>query len=209
MYRLVGFDFDGTLADSGDWFFTTMNDLASEFGFKKMSVAERDFLRGLDTRQILNHLEVPLWKLPRIVTRMRTLASRDRDAITLFPGVTALFESLQTAGIQIAIVTSNTEATVRYALGEENAAKVAHYECGSSLFGKAAKLKTVLRKTKVSATDTLYIGDETRDAIAARQVKMAFGAVAWGYASLTALEAHSPDFVFQSIGEMARQLTSI
>lgn len=37
-YKLVIFDFDGTLADSFPFFLSTVNDLANEYNFKKISL---------------------------------------------------------------------------------------------------------------------------------------------------------------------------
>lgn len=45
-YRLVIFDFDGTLADSGDWFLSVADHLADRFKFRKVAPEEVASLRG-------------------------------------------------------------------------------------------------------------------------------------------------------------------
>ena len=73
---------------------------------------------------------------------------------------------------------------------------------GASLFGKPARLRQVLRAAGVPAAAAIYVGDETRDAEAAAQVGVAFGAVTWGYAAAEALLARRPAHVFGAPGEI-------
>ena len=81
-----------------------------------------------------------------------------------------------------------------------------HYGCGASLFGKAAKFKSVLRRSGYAAAETITIGDELRDLEAARSAGIAFGAVAWGYTRPEALRAHRPDEMFNSVDEICDRL---
>jgi phosphoglycolate phosphatase len=53
----------------------------------------------------------------------------------------------------------------------------------------------------------IAIGDETRDAEAARAVGAAFGAVSWGYASVDALRTHAPDEFFFSMDDIVAKLS--
>ncbi|MFX8008309.1 HAD hydrolase-like protein, partial [Acinetobacter baumannii] len=63
-YRLVIFDFDGTLADSGDWFLSIADHLADRFNFRKVDPAEIERLRGQSSRYVIRYLGIPRWKLP-------------------------------------------------------------------------------------------------------------------------------------------------
>ena len=57
------------------------------------------------------------------------------------------------------------------------------------MFGKAPKLRAVLKASGIPARQAIYLGDEIRDAEAAHKAGMAYGAVAWGYHSMDALRA--------------------
>ena len=205
-YRLVAFDFDGTLADSGAWFLGVINELADQFGFRRIEPHDEDLLRGYSAGDVIKHLGVPIWKLPALMVQSRKCAARDASQIKLFPGVEQMLQDLRSSGIQIAIVSSNATRTIQAILGPATAAAVDHYSCGASLFGKAAKLRTALRKSKVSTRASIYIGDEIRDAVAARDVGMAFGAVAWGYTKIEALAREKPDIRFTNVSEIAAEL---
>jgi phosphoglycolate phosphatase len=205
-YRLAIFDFDGTLADSFPWFLSVVNVLADEHGFRRIEEHELETLRGQGARQIVAHMELPAWKMPRVALRMRQYMARDIGRISLFPGVDRLLRELAGRGVRLAVVTSNSIENVRQVLGPESAALIHHYECGASMFGKRVKLRAVLRRAGVPAAEALCIGDEIRDLEAARAEGIPFGAVAWGYTTPEALRAHAPEEVFESVEEIAGKL---
>lgn len=199
-YRLVIFDFDGTLADSFPWFSRVLNDFADRHGFRRVAADEVDDLRGLPAREILHRLEIPLWQIPRIAADMRSIV-RDADDIALFPGAADTLRRLADDGVRIAIVTSNAEDNVRRVLGPSQDL-VADFACGASLFGKARKFRRVLRRAGLAGDDALAIGDEHRDVEAARAAGVRCGVVSWGYARLDALAALQPDHVFRRFDEI-------
>jgi phosphoglycolate phosphatase len=202
-YALVIFDLDGTLADSFPWFLSVLNTVAREFRFREVAEDDIEPLRHGSVHDILRKLEVPLWKVPRIATRMRAMKRADMAHIPLFAGVDAMLRALSDAGVTLALVSSDNEANVRDLLGEANAALISHFACGASLFGKAAKFKRVIREAGVVAGATIAIGDEIRDIEAARTAGIACAAVTWGYAAPDALRAHEPDVVFEKMEEIA------
>ena len=77
-------------------------------------------------------------------------------------------------------------------LGNEIASLVAHSASGASMFGKAAKIKTAIRKSGCAYAATAAVGDEVRDVEAAQDAGIASLAVTWGYASAKALETARP-----------------
>ena len=112
---------------------------------------------------------------------------------------------LATAGVQLAVVSSNSRENVERVLAGDRKL-ITHFACGVSMFGKAAKLRQVLRLSGVQKQHAIFIGDEIRDAEAAHKVQIAFGAVTWGQHSLQALRAQSPTEVFATVREIAEKL---
>jgi phosphoglycolate phosphatase len=196
--RLVIFDFDGTLSDSGDWFLSVVDELAAKFKFRTIAPDEVDMLRHRSSREVIEFLGIPKWKLPLIARYLRRLVGRNAHEIELFPGTPNLLEQLAETGVKIALVTSNAEDNARKILGPVHAARIDFFACGSSLFGKAPKFRRVLKKLGIRANETLAIGDETRDVDAAREVGMRCGSVLWGYAAEEALAALKPDTLFRT-----------
>jgi phosphoglycolate phosphatase len=205
-YALAIFDLDGTLADSFPWFLGVLNAVAREFEFREVAEGDIEPLRHSGVHDILRKLEVPLWKVPRIAHRMRAMKRADMARIPLFRGVDAALRALSDAGVTLALVSSDNEANTRDMLGEANAALIAHFACGASLFGKAAKFKRVMKLTGAAPGATIAIGDEIRDIEAAHAAGIACGAVTWGYAAPEALRAHKPDVVFERMEDIVTML---
>ena len=205
-YKLIIFDFDGTLADTFPWFTAVLNDVAERYRFRRIEAHEVEALRGYSARQLIAHLGIPAWKLPFIARHMRRLATDDGDPVPVFPGTDAMLRELRQAGFGLALVSSNTERNIRRAFGPEMAALFSHYACGAGLFGKASKFRQIAKRVGVEHTQCLCIGDEIRDFEAARDAGMDFGAVGWGFTSEAALQALGPTLLFRHPDDIVAQV---
>jgi phosphoglycolate phosphatase len=204
-YRLVIFDFDGTLADSFPWVIGTMDEIADRFGFRRVREGELEELRHCDAREVMRRLGISRWKLPMIARYVRTRMAQDVHQIAMFPGAGALIESLAEAGIKMAVVSANGEDTIRKVLGP-HAARISHYSGGVSLFGKRGKLLQMCRKAGVKASEVMVIGDEIRDLNASRKAKMIFGAVSWGMTKPAAMRSAGVDLLFDHMDDIGGAL---
>lgn len=204
-YRLLAFDFDGTLADTLPWFDTVLASVAEKYGFRNPAEDEKDALRHRDVRQILTTLDIPFWKAPAILMEFRQRMQEAAPNVALFEGIESVLTALRQAGYQLAVLSSNSEENVRRTLGAA-AQLIDQYRCGSDLFGKASRLKTLYRQTGCTAADCLLIGDEIRDIEAARESGCAAACVAWGYNHPDALSAKQPDYLFRTPADICRQL---
>ncbi|MCF6158074.1 MAG: HAD family hydrolase [wastewater metagenome] len=201
-YKLVIFDFDGTLANTIPWFTSALNTVAVRYRFKPINQTDIERLRGLHAKDIMKYLGIPLWKAPLITAHLRTLLAKNLHQVSLFEDVDMLLEMLARKGIRLALISSNSEDNVRHILGPANEALITDYECGVSIFGKTAKLRKVLRSSGIAKHEAILIGDELRDGESAQRVHIAFGAVTWGCNSRDSLTASKPEVMFTRIGEI-------
>jgi phosphoglycolate phosphatase len=201
-YRLAIFDFDGTLADSFPFFVSVFNQIADEHGFRHIDAAQAQHLRHHDTRAIMRHLGMPAWKLPLAARSFIGLMRDNAACIPLFGGVGEVLRTLAREGVQLAIVSSNSEQNIRLVLGPALSGLFGQYECGMSVFGKASRISKVLRRAGVPTAQTLYVGDQSMDALAARKAGVAFGAVSWGYAPIETLRRVAPEREFGTPAEL-------
>lgn len=205
-YKLAIFDFDGTLADSAEVMARALDKAADRFGFRRTTSTEKAELRGLDTRAVFNALGLPSWKLPLVLRFMRRQATEQADAIRLFEGTEYMLRALAEQGIATAVVSSNSEYNVRRIMGPACAELIGTYECNASVFGKARKLRRVLRRAGIAAQNAIYIGDETRDVEAAAVCQLDFGAISWGYARPEVLRQARPTMMFEIMSEIPARI---
>jgi phosphoglycolate phosphatase len=207
-YRLAMFDFDGTLADSFPFFLSVFNTVADRHAFRRIDVARAGELRHLGVRQMMDHVGLPAWKLPLASKTFMAMMQDSAHEIPLFDGIADALRHLHGRGVQLAVVSSNSEHNVRAVLGPELTALVARFDCGMSVFGKASRIRAVLKACGAAPADALYVGDQATDAEAARKAGVAFGAVHWGYATIDALRAQACATEFVTPADLHRIATA-
>jgi phosphoglycolate phosphatase len=207
-YRLAMFDFDGTLADSFPFFLSVFNTVADRHAFRNIDVARAGELRHLGVRQMMDHVGLPAWKLPLASKTFMAMMQDSAHEIPLFDGIADALRHLHGRGVRLAVVSSNSEHNVRAVLGPELTALVARFDCGMSVFGKASRIRAVLKACGAAPAEALYIGDQATDAEAARKAGVAFGAVHWGYATIDALRAQACAAEFVTPADLRRIATA-
>lgn len=208
MSHLVLFDFDGTLADSLVVALDVYNGVARELGVPVIS-ADDAALRRMSPREALRSRGIPLWKVPRLVSAVRDGLRSRMDEIPLFPGIDAAVHALVGEGLRCGIVSSNARENVEACLGRHGVVDLEVLGAGTSLFGKASMLAKVLKKTGVAPANAIYVGDEVRDIVAAREVGMRSVAVSWGFADREALAQERPSAIVDDVADLARAVTAI
>lgn len=201
-YDIAAFDFDGTLADTMPWFNSILNTVADKYGFRKIDASEREQLRSREASEILKFLNIPLWKLPAIMSHVRSLMQEIDPSVQLFDGIPDALARLKAKGLRLAVVSSNSVENVQRVLGADTAALFDDYECGTDLFGKAAKIDRLLKQHGTAPERFLLVGDEMRDIDAARKAGVRVGSVAWGYNHLEALRDRGPDELFLTVADL-------
>ncbi len=204
---LMIFDFDGTLADTSELFLRSFDEAAERHRFQPFDRVNAAHVRTLDAMGVLAHHGVPLWKLPVITLSMRRAMEDGIGEVRMFDGVADELQKLKRHGAVLALLTSNSEGNVLQVLGEETMGLFSDAACGTSVFGKRAKLNRLLRSARTPASRAILIGDEVRDCEAAQLCSVAFGAVGWGYTDLSALISAGAEVSFTRVGELAAKLT--
>lgn len=207
-YKLAIFDFDGTLADSFPFFLSTVNELADKHKFKRLNDADLEIFRRSSARKMMDQVGMPLWKLAIVGRSFKAIMAKNSDQIPLFAGVENMLHTLSRQGVVLSLVTSNSYENVRRILQPNNLDLMVHHQCGASLFGKATRLRKVLRATGIHPNDAIYIGDEIRDIEAAQIERINSGAVAWGYTFADALMEYSPSEMFSSMDDLIEKIAA-
>jgi phosphoglycolate phosphatase len=190
------FDFDGTLADSLSAIVAITNRLAPEFGYRPTPLEEVDALKGLTARQLIRYSGIPLMKIPALLRQVRAELRQQTAHIPPCKGMPAIIKQLHAQHHTLGVVTSNTPEAVRAFLAVHGLQHCFFsIDGGGTLFRKGKLINRCLEQYQLSASRTVYVGDEVRDIDAARFAGVYPVSVTWGFNSREALAAAQPDWL--------------
>jgi phosphoglycolate phosphatase len=186
-YRLIVWDFDGTLADTLEVSAEAFNLLASRHGFRPLD--DLAAVRRLSTTAFLRHHRIPLWKIPMLAAEFRMAVQGRMGAVRLFAGVAEVLHEM------------------RACLAANGAGDAFDFVVGyPRLFGKATAIRRLLRRESVGPREFLYVGDEVRDVEAARKAGVDVAAVGWGFHAAELLAGQTPTYFWAQPGEALTSL---
>ena len=190
-YKLLLWDFDGTLADTLSLALNLYNSMAKEKNFKP--ITDPYAVREMNMREFLKSHDVPLYRVPfAFATFLKELGKLAAN-VNLNEGVSDTLQQITDPGIRQGIVSSNATENIRECLRSNKADSHFEYISGTSrIFGKERRLLAAIRHCDVKSNEVLYVGDEIRDIEASQAAGLDIAAVVWGLNSADALSNHQP-----------------
>jgi len=139
-YRLIVWDFDGTLANTMALALATYNDLAVRHGFRQ--VDDPTAVRGMGARAFLKQHGIPLLRLPFLVREyLATTRSRMGES-RLFDGLPELLRTLKASGCRQGVLSSNSAENIGVCLRANAVEDVFDFVVGyPRLFGKGRAIR--------------------------------------------------------------------
>lgn len=196
-YRLIVWDFDGTLANSLPHSIEIFNRLAALHGFKP--VVDREHDRRIPVKQFLKEHGIKLRHLPKLTKEFWERQSQVMEEVALNTGIEETLRALKERGIAHGILSSNHPANIERCLLRHGVFSLFSFVEGySKLLGKAKGLKRMMKKKEIRKEEILYVGDETRDILAARKAGIDSAAVAWGLNASDFLLTAQPTYQVQT-----------
>ncbi|WP_419418579.1 HAD-IA family hydrolase [Legionella sp. D16C41] len=190
------FDFDGTLADSFSLASEKWSALADKYKFRKLNPHEVEILKDLSSRELIQYLKIPFYKLPFIVRHAREIMHSEMSFLPAFPHLINVLEELNNQNCVMGILTSNSLANVNVWLKQHKLNHLFNFiHTDASFFGKTRLLKKIIKANNMQTEQTFYIGDETRDIETAKRCKIHAIAVSWGFNSEKILLNYKPDYL--------------
>jgi phosphoglycolate phosphatase len=203
-YRLILWDFDGTLADTFAVAWQTYNALAAEHGWKP--VEDANALRGLTARAFLKRQGISLVQLPAVVKHFLRAERRHMESVKVFAGLPEVLRALKGQGRRLGVLSSNSGENIRACLRANDVLDVFDFVIGyPRLFGKARALRRLLRREGGRPEEWLYVGDEVRDVVAAQKAGLDVAAVTWGFQTAELLRRYNPDYLVGEPGQIASE----
>ncbi|EDX86841.1 haloacid dehalogenase-like hydrolase, putative [Synechococcus sp. PCC 7335] len=187
------FDFDGTIADTLDTIVRITNRIAPEYGYSPTTPDKLRYYQSLSTKEMLKQSEIPLFRLPFLLRQVRREMTTELDAVPVAAELVPTIKALSENGHQLMIMSSNSKHNILRFLERQQIANLfSLIQGGVGLLSKARTLKQIIRREGLDFSQVIYVGDETRDIDASKQVGISIAAVTWGFSSREALAKQSP-----------------
>jgi phosphoglycolate phosphatase len=208
-FRTLVFDFDGTIADTLGETWRVFNEIAPDYGIRRVNENEIDQLRHLSLKQLLGHLDIPKRRVPTLIARGTTMLRGSITRLSAIEGIPEVLSELRMHVESFGILTSNTSENVDLFLQSHGLREIFDFISSTSkLTGKAKHLKAIRKTFSLRSEEMLYVGDELRDVKAAQKAGVPIAAVTWGFNSYESLAHEKPNFIFEKPRDFMHLLKS-
>lgn len=198
-YKLIIFDFDGTLADVRKYAVPIFNRLADKYHFKKINSV--DDIRKLSLSQLWKTYHIPVFKLPRILKEAQKIQLENMNQIGDY-NLTPIIKKLS-KHFKLVILSSNSKKVIKVFLEKHDTLNCFNRVIGyPKLFGKSVVLAQLLMEYRLKPSQVLYVGDEVRDIEAAKKVHIDIAAVTWGLNDENLLRKYNPKYIINNSKEL-------
>ena len=211
MKKLVIFDLDGTLLNTIADLANSTNYALKVLGYPIHEPDKYNFMVGNGINKLFERALPDGEKTEENVLRVRQefvpyYDQHNADKSRPYPGVTELLETLQTAGMQLAVASNKYQAATEKL--------IAHYFPNikfTAVFGQREGIpvkpdpiivKEILQIAKVQEEETLYVGDSGVDMQTAINAGVTSCGVTWGFRPRTDLESFHPDHIVDNAEEI-------
>ena len=211
MKKLVIFDLDGTLLNTIADLANSTNYALKVLGYPIHEPDKYNFMVGNGINKLFERALPDGEKTEENVLRVRQefvpyYDQLNADKSRRYPGVTELLETLQTAGMQLAVASNKYQAATEKL--------IAHYFPNikfTAVFGQREGIpvkpdpiivKEILQIAKVQEEETLYVGDSGVDMQTAINAGVTSCGVTWGFRPRTELESFHPDHIVDNAEEI-------
>lgn len=192
-YRLLIWDFDGTLVDSLEVALEVYRKLQVSHDLPPINDPEA--VRDLSLTQFLSQFQIPVRRVPLLFTAFLREFRARIDSVRIHAGIRDLLEGLHSKGVRHAVISSNSRANIQQCLQTHQLEGLFDFVIGTSrVHGKQRRISKALKAVGQSAKNVLYIGDEVRDVEACKAIPVDVAAVEWGLNSAKALRSAKPTF---------------
>lgn len=198
--RYIIFDFDGTLADSMPVIVSIAEEMVG------IDITDEDIarFRNMTARQVLKEAQIPLYRIPGLLVKGKSIMAGRVDRVGIFPGLKDVVEKLAEDHV-LYVVSSNGIGIITSFLKRHKINQYFTRVYGNvGLFSKAQAIRKVTKREGFVVDDAVYIGDEVRDIEAAKRLRMKIISVTWGYNGEEILSRYNPDYLVTKPKEIVK-----
>lgn len=203
------FDFDGTLVDTFDIAFKCMNKLAPKYKFEILNEKELIKLRDKSFKDIIKEdLKLKWYQLPFFIRDVQKIMKEEIKTVKFHPELISVLKKLNKTH-QLFILSSNHKEIIKLELEKNNLDIFKAVYSGSSLFKKEKSITKLIQLFHLNKENCIYVGDETRDIEACKNINVKIISVSWGFNSRKILSEYNPDYLIDKPTELLKIIKNI
>jgi phosphoglycolate phosphatase len=207
-YRLIIFDWDGTLADSLQHIVRSVRFAANKLGFPNKSDEEIKDIIGLGLAEAMQSLfpEIDVEQRDEMTEHYRSYyLATTGDGIDLYPDVEETIKLLHEDGYDLAVATGKSRRGLDRALSESGLGEYFHYSrCADETFSKPhpQMLEDIIAYSAATKEEVLMIGDTEHDLQMANNAGVCSAAVTYGAQNSDYLLKFKPATFFDNLRQL-------
>lgn len=208
MKKVVIFDFDGTIADTMDMTYHIYLKMAEKYGMPVVSREELQSYKKIPLKERLNKQGIPFYMVPKLLAEGQTFQKELEHEAHPFDGIKDVLQTLL-KDYELLMISSNHKKFIKRFLKRFEMKSFKNVYGKAALFGKAEVIKRVLKKHGYKKSEAIYIGDETRDIIACKELGIDLISVSWGYDDIELLEKEGATYIANQPSDILKFIKSL
>ena len=193
MYKLIIFDFDGTIANTIEIGIPIFNKLANKYNFVELKKLEE--LQNTTLKEFFRTHKISKIRFPFYFREFLEDLNKSIDDVKIYPDIKEVIKKLNKHH-KLGIVSANTKENIQKFLKKNNLEFCFDFIYNYPLiFGKSRVFKKLIKEKKLKKEDLIYIGDELRDIEASKKAGMNIISVTWGFNNKNILKKENPNFI--------------
>jgi len=202
MFKIVIFDFDGTLVDSNQLIESIFISVKDKYGFNNFSAQDLKNLRNRSLKDIVTQLKISPFRLAKIASEVRKEVNKKIETLSWIDGVLPMLKNLHQNEVQLGILSSSSQENLEKFISFSKIDLFEFIYSGKNLFGKDKDLTKLIKEQHLIKNEVLYVGDEVRDIEACQKVGLVVAGVTWGFEGKTLLAEARPDYLIEKPEEL-------
>jgi len=201
-YKCVIFDFDGTLANTENVIFKVYNEIAKKYGYKEITHEYIEEVKKQPLHNLAKDLGIPYLKVFSLIKRGQKLMKDYHKSMDPYEeDLREILIDLKSKLEYMGIISSNSKKNINRFLKNENI-KTMDFIISSPLFSKENKINKLKNKLDLKDEEILYVGDEVRDVVSAKNSNIDIASVTYGYNTVEYLSTENPTYFIDSLKEL-------
>lgn len=204
MINLLIFDYDGVLFDTRKIAFNLIKECCQKFLNKKIDDKEFVDIYKSNFYEAMLKRGVSRKKLEEI--KEYAFKKLEKKQLHVHSGIKSMSKKMSTSHT-LAVISSNYDLVMKNNLKKAGILDNFHYILGTEEGeNKKQKIRNLLKQTKTSKAEAVFITDTVGDIKEAKQAGIKTMAVTWGFHNKKTLKTAKPDYIAEKTSQIIEEL---